>query len=749
MNNRTLLLLGLWIPVTGLAQSDTSSSLPGFESERALVSYLTRLTNEHEQYTREMAERAQLAANRSCPGAIKVVERSRSTNRITSGSAIIRGVVRADFGTASTSTAVSGATVMAEAFKRTATTGADGRYALTITESQLSSTSTVSLLARRIGYLPARKKLKVKAGDSITVDVTLCVDKRELSEVVVTGAAVGPPALASDASFASEKRASITNTQHAGVDEGGIVKLHGKHLVMLRRGRLFTVVVGDRELRPVSAVDAFGPDIDPRATWYDELLVSNDKVVVIGFSYARGGTEIGLFRIDDRGRLTHLSTHHLRSNDYYSSRNYSSRLIGDKLVLYSPLYFPWGLKDPLTALPSMRKWKKGADEKGFETIVTPRRVFRSPLPLTPSDAVALHTVTTCDVTRAELDCEANVVIGPPARVFYVSPTAVYVWVSKWSRPPFEGSSRSMVYRMPLDGGRPSALEVSGTPVDQFSFLESSDRHLNVLVRSAANGDAMWLPERSDGMNALMRVPLSSFGDGSESAAVSRYRLLPNVVGSTFTNRFVGDYLLFGSGNGWWQPRTTNSTLYATRWRGGDVDTIQLDHGVDRIEVMGDEAVVIGSNQSDLHFSGIRLGRHVELDQRYKLSNASQGETRSHGFFYRHDGQDSGVLGLPVRGGSRPGYEQLWEGSASVLFLRNSDHTFEPLGELEARTDGNADDGCKASCVDWYGNARPLFLRTRVFALLGYELVEGRIGDFRIREVQRVSFAPNHRKAVHE
>ena len=34
---------------------------------------------------------------------------------------------------------------------------------------------------------------------------------------------------------------SVTNTQHAGVDEGGIVKVHGDHLVVLRRGRLFTV----------------------------------------------------------------------------------------------------------------------------------------------------------------------------------------------------------------------------------------------------------------------------------------------------------------------------------------------------------------------------------------------------------------------------------------------------------------------------------------------------------------------------
>ncbi|MGH2670956.1 MAG: beta-propeller domain-containing protein, partial [bacterium] len=34
---------------------------------------------------------------------------------------------------------------------------------------------------------------------------------------------------------------SVTNVQHAGVDEGGIVKVQGDYLVILRRGRLFTV----------------------------------------------------------------------------------------------------------------------------------------------------------------------------------------------------------------------------------------------------------------------------------------------------------------------------------------------------------------------------------------------------------------------------------------------------------------------------------------------------------------------------
>jgi len=71
--------------------------------------------------------------------------------------------------------------------------------------------------------------------------------------------------------------------------------------------------------------------------------------------------------------------------------------------------------------------------------------------------------------------------------------------------------------------------------------------------------------------------------------------------------------------------------------------------------------------------------------------------------------------------------------------------FTALGQLEARPGSARDDGCKASCVDWYGNARPIFLGERVFALLGYELVEGELDANRwrerIAERRRISFAP--------
>jgi hypothetical protein len=546
----------------------------------------------------------------------------------------------------------------------------------------------------------------------------------------------------SDAKAAKDEE-SVTNTQHAGVDEGGIVKLHGDHLVVLRRGRLFTVAIGDNQLKPVSAVDAFAPDINPNGTWYDEMLVSDDTVVVVGYSYERGGTEIGLFDIDRAGRLGYRATYHLRSNDYYSSRNYSSRLIGSRLIFYTPLYLPVGQEDMSASFPALRKWHKGAKASEFQRIVSATRVYHAERETSASYGLALHTVTVCDLARPEFSCEATAVVGAPGRVFYVSPDSVYVWVTQWMGYDAKPRQSSMVYRLPLDGSAPSALGTSGSPVDQFSFLESEDNYLNVLVRSEGAGDGMWRAEVAAGEVALMRVALDSFSDGNEDVPRSSYKPLPKPQGYTFQNRFVGDYLLYGTGSGWGAPERANrGTVFAVRWAGGIAAELPLAHGVDRIEAMGTDAVVVGTDGKDLHFTGVRLGSQPTVASSYVRRNASQGELRSQGFFYKPDGAETGLLGLPIRGAGRPGYEHLFDGSASILYLRNDSLNLSEVGALDARPDkSSANDACRASCVDWYGNARPLFVRGRVFALLGYEIVEGALDDNRLRETRRISYAP--------
>ena len=273
--------------------------------------------------------------------------------------------------------------------------------------------------------------------------------------------------VAAEAAKDSKEDDSVTNNQHAGVDEGGIVKVHGDHLVILRRGRLFTVKIGDNALKPVDAVDAFAPGVNPQSDWYDEMLVSGNTVVVVGYSYGRGGTEINLFDIGELGELDYRSTYHLRSNDYYSSRNYASRLIGSKLIFYTPMYLGYGGGDPMERFPAVRKWHKGATTNEFRRIIEPTNIYRAERPVESNYGMALHTVTVCDLASRDFSCTATATLGAPGRVFYVSPSSVYVWTTDWSYNYGESrkpKSSSLLYKMPLDGSAPSAVGVKNLAV---------------------------------------------------------------------------------------------------------------------------------------------------------------------------------------------------------------------------------------------------------------------------------------------
>jgi hypothetical protein len=339
-----------------------------------------------------------------------------------------------------------------------------------------------------------------------------------------------------------------------------------------------------------------------------------------------------------------------------------------------------------------------------------------------------------------MTCESTAVMGPTGRVFYVSPSSVYVWTTAQRRVADGARDGSAVFRIPLDGSAPSALRTSGSPIDQFSFHEESGM-LNVLVRADGRGDAMWAAETNAGDLALLRVPLASFSDGRDAAPAGAYRPLPRPSGYALQSCYIGPYLLYGAGTGWHRPETkTEAELYAVRYAEGLTYAVPMPHSVDRIEALGTHAVVIGSDGRDLHFSSLRLTRFPVAAARYIRKDAAQGETRSHGFFYRPESEQDGLLGLPIIGGRGTAARQLARTSAAVLFLRNEGLALTEFGALEARPPAR-EDGCVASCVDWYGNSRPLFIRGRVFALLGYEIVEGRIEAHRIGEVRRISFAP--------
>jgi hypothetical protein len=535
---------------------------------------------------------------------------------------------------------------------------------------------------------------------------------------------------------------SITNNQEEGVDEGGIVKAVDDYFVILRRGRLFTVRqgLGEQALIPVHQVDAHAPGFT-QGTWYDEMLVYGRRVIVIGYSYEVGATELVLFHLGDDGRLTHEASHFLRSNDYYSSRNYTGRLVGGTLIFY----IPHALENE-DNLPTVGHWQRRNDTSGWSKVLSKVDVYR---PVQPSIYPMLHTVVRCDLDAPQFTCSASAVMGPYSRSFYVARDAVYVWVSgsyeSWYREEEQDPKAppdGYVYRLPLDGEAPTALRIRGNPIDQFSFRENADGHLEMLLSGQGFGDGMWGPEitRGTGEFALLRAPLSSFTAEALPAAGGHYTRLPGPTSYGLQNRFVGNHVLWGAGGGWSGAAGTERRVWVTDVRAPEaVKQVELTHGVDRLEALGSNgAMVVGSDGFSLRFTALALGETPEVRGQYARPGATQGETRSHGFFFKPDGSGGGVLGLPVRLEGAP-WMHLRYGSAELTFLRVAPElALRPLGALVA-SDETRDDACTKSCVDWYGNARPIFYRGRVFALMGYELVEAQVGQDALQESFRASF----------
>ncbi len=548
---------------------------------------------------------------------------------------------------------------------------------------------------------------------------------------------------------------NITNTQVAGVDEGGIVKARGDILVVLRRGRLITVSTANGGMRPVAAVDAMAPGLDGRGDWYDEMLVAGDIVAVIGYSYARNGTQVNRFRLGPQGQLSFLDAYSFKSADYYSSRNYASRLVGKKLVLYAPI--PLDIDRWESSFPSLTRWRGNgrADSSkplwNANMVYVPERVRRAG----PWAVTTVHSVTSCDLTAPVLDCDATSVLGSDSRTFYVSQNAVYVWTglnsgrSEYDDDAPRSGPSALLYRLPFDNSRPQAVAARGQPVDQFSFLADTKRSALQVVVGNGSGDRMWGPEWLRGGLSLVTIPMASFGGGSGEVPQARYQRLPGEGQSWgIQNRFVGDHLLYGMNNYEGGSLNYSNSVRVVSLATRTVTPVALPHRVDRLDAIGPDAVVVGQGAGYLGFSAIDLGATPRLAAEYRLPDAAEGESRSQAFFFQPDARDasgrSGLMGLPVARQFRlaRGFRQ----SAAVVFLRRSGRDLGPNGELAASRGEQRDDDCRASCVDWYGNARPIFRGPRVFALLGYELVEGRATPGDMTEVGRVDMVSLLRRA---
>lgn len=632
---------------------------------------------------------------------------------------------------------------------------------------------------------------------------------------------------------------SITHTQESGVDEGGIVKAHGDHFVVLRRGQLFTVATRDgatktlkptayvtvdptvcdqsvpvrhyrvnttlplrlrdkpstrtgkilTELRPrqdwgggeyyytcvrrdcsrAPTADGWLPLIDSDSghagwalqgsggetwlepseqcasyysgVWYDELLVKDDTLVVVGYNYERKATELSLFDIDATGQITRVADgrYFFSSNDYYSGSNYMSRLVDGKLVFYMPYYLYRGKWDATVGeygalvyepapLPAVQQGNMGP----WQPLIEETQIYMPPVRTT---LPTLYTVLTCDL-RPSLKCTSRGIVGPASwnTPYYVSRDAIYLWLTGESA---AGPGPAAVVRMPTSGGSLTAVLASGTPTDQFSFKQDASK-LHVLVRAGRTGDGGYF-EASRGPVNLVTIPLSAFSTALQRSTRVQTVELPGPEDAwSLKNRFVGDHVIYGqNASYWWGAEEPDRNAYVYNYvaSAGAAHAVPLSHNIARIEPMGDRAVVLGQNGDDLVISAISLDATPEVSAERTEPDAMQSEQRSHAYYFE---PQQGIMAIPA---VTWGEGAQGVGDARMLFFGVKDRSLKRLGELVA-TPSSAQ--CVSSCYDWYGNARPIFYDGRIFALLGYELLEGQLveifGARWLRRLRRVDFS---------
>ena len=533
---------------------------------------------------------------------------------------------------------------------------------------------------------------------------------------------------AGDADGAPPENEDITNTQEDDVDEGGIVKNVGDYLVVLRRGALYSVDVSESgETTQIDGIRVAKKEELNNGVWYDEMLVRGGQVYVIGYRYAAnvtndgndvpnwlfGATEVTSFGIEDDGTIERGESMFFESNDYYSGTDYASRLVDGELIFYMPYYaFVESPDNPVPVFPQFLQHQQDNDFLPQGPIFNPTDIIQ---PIEAPDRITLHTVIQCDLPEdLSIDCSARSLLAEPARDFYVSRDHIYL------------KSDDYVYALSQTDDLAGAHATQGSPINQFSFSEVDDiLHMGVtrtLEEDEFDDDDDYESWNRPQNLEMLSLPLSDFNADGDQSLDDKVEVIAEHVslGWSAPNRHVDGWFLVGSGE----------DLYAHEIDSSHTDTFDLDGSVARVEAApGIGALVFYQEYdgtSDLVIDSLILDpADAQLTSGTSLESTSQGEHRSHGFFFRPD-DDGGLFGLPVIGDSG-GYGWGGMGISNIGFFRaDTDGSVDFRGAVSSSDD--ADGQCETSCVDWYGNTRPIFLHGRIYALMGSEIAEVDVTD---------------------
>ncbi len=576
-------------------------------------------------------------------------------------------------------------------------------------------------------------------------------DGEGLSEVTVTGSRIAAPV-----------SASITNNQSVGVDEGDVVKQIGDYLLILQDGRVFAVNATD--MRLTDRIDVYRPrdssvpkrnrwDSDfEGADWYDEMLVYHQFVIITAYSYDHEATEVSILELNQNtGGLTRKHVFWIDSLDYYSARNYAARLVGDDLVLRTSAELselPEKMPQITQAYPKIADAVPGA-------LLEPKQIYK---PVLRTAEPYLHQLTRCSLAPLlqgkPMACTALALIGPEASELYVSPQFVYLWLTAGDsnyvdstceelgfdprrRAEIEHVPPAAIYRIALADNSLTVASARGWIADQFNIdeFESSVRALVLWTQGSCYFDQEYPTDLS-----YLRLTKSDFlTHYAHHEDTMAWTPVPSIAVGLPRARFVDRWLVYGGTTASYPPKAdedarSDAKLYAVHERHpAQPRQLDLKHDAIRIERLGQNALITGYHDAKgLSVSVVKLGQgssqRARVQDSLLVENRFESEGRSHAFNYTIE-QDQITMGIPTVMRRADADRYSWYSETSDLsYLRLQSGQLKSLGvvaaaatQQESNVQGSYE--CEVSCIDWYGNARPIFTAKAWYGLMGTELVE--------------------------
>jgi hypothetical protein len=548
----------------------------------------------------------------------------------------------------------------------------------------------------------------------------------------------------------------ITNNQVAVVDEGDIIKQYKNFLVILRKGRLYSINMGSddsEKLVKIDEINAFSPDWEHDA-YFDEILIDEGIVLVLGFNYDLDSSEIIRFEISEEGYFKYKDNYLIKSSDYYSNENYASRLFNHQYISYIPIQLYTNISF-LEQLPTLAKIPDGftgdVESLKWNNIIGVGDIY---YPIQSVLDPTLHSYISCPLNKEVLYCNAVGIIGSNSNISFNNGENVYLWMSAWETKAifnrkididytlydFKTKNKNekkyknvdslynpLVYRISLSNLNVEAIQVEGIPISQFSFHHLKD---NLYMYSAIDKNKA----------ELFKMPDYLFNKYASNSALS-VRKIDNLPAFSSNQRFIDEQFFIGSGVWDYEEFPMLTKINITS---GKFERLELGHSSNRIEAVNNNALIVGETLNSNLGITIFNTNNKETKQTFLLDRL-EGESRSHAFNFNYI-DDYLLTGLTTQSKSKADFEDdfyYWDEniSSDITYVGGNNNNFEYIGELVSSSLPSKD--CKFSCDDWYGNSRPFFIGERIFALSGDEIIEGGLMEGQIIEITRIDYIKNY------